>query len=443
MKKYRLGGMIMQKSISFAQENDELGVFQSIDADSSRLVDLFKQIHADPELGFMEVKTAAIVNDQLKKLGYETITQIGKTGVVGILRNGDGPIVMYRADMDALAVKETTNLPYASTKTTELDNGETVPVMHACGHDAHTIWMLGVAKVMAENKDKWKGTLVLLAQPAEEPGEGAQAMVKDNMYKRGVPVPDYLFGMHTAPFPLGTYLSEPGERMAGMDQIDVTFYGIGGHGSSPHLAKDPIVMAAAAINSYQSIVSRGIDPQHAAVITVGSVQAGDANNVIPGTALLKINLRWFDDKDRDLMVAGIQRVNEGIAYSYNLDKSLYPTMVRKGWAAPVKNDPELTKTINLGLEKNFPSAKNITGTPAVMGSEDFHHLVIDNPRYAYNYMLVGIADPAVYTEAVKKGLQFPYSPHNSNYIVDLEGIPYGVKLGTISLLSIFKDLKKN
>lgn len=430
---------IMLGSVACAEGQGMNGVFGEIDKDGERLVGLFKKVHSDPELSFMEVNTAALVDTELQKLGYQTITKIGKTGVVGIMKNGEGPVVMYRADMDALPVKETVDIPYASKKMSKFDDGVEVPVMHACGHDAHVVWMLGVAKVMADNKDKWKGTLVLVAQPAEEVGEGAQAMVHDDMYNRGVPVPDYLFGMHTAPFPVGTFLSEPGVRMAGTDQIDVTFYGVGGHGSSPHLAKDPVIMTATAINSYQSIVSRGIDPQRAAVITVGSVQAGESNNVIPSSSLLKINLRWFEEKDRQLMISGIQRINEGIAYSYNLDKSLYPTMVKKGWAAPVVNDSQLTGIVNTGLQSHFPEAKNILGTPAVMGSEDFHHLVLENPNYSYTFMLVGIADPVRYNDAAKAGLQFPYAPHNSNFVVDLRAIPYGVKLASVSLFSIFQN----
>lgn len=432
-------GAIMFGSVAYAEGQGMNDVFGEIDKDGDRLVGLFKKVHSDPELSFMEVNTAALVDAELQRLGYRTITKIGKTGVVGIMKNGEGPIVMYRADMDALPVKETVDISYASKKISKFDDGLEVPVMHACGHDAHVVWMLGVAKVMAENKDKWKGTLIFVAQPAEEVGEGAQAMVHDQMYSRGVPVPDYLFGMHTAPFPVGTFLSEPGVRMAGTDQIDITFHGIGGHGSSPHLAKDPVIMAATAINSYQSIVSRGIDPQRAAVITVGSVQAGESNNVIPSSALLKINLRWFEEKDRQLMISGIQRINEGIAYSYNLEKSMYPTMVKKGWAAPVVNDPQLTGIVNTGLQNHFPEAKNIVGTPAVMGSEDFHHLVLENPNYSYTFMLVGIADPVRYSDAVKAGLQFPYAPHNSNFVVDLRAIPYGVKLASVSLFSIFQN----
>ena len=252
------------------------------------------------------------------------IEGIGKTGVVGILENGDGPTVMYRADMDCNSVKEVTGLAYASTKTVKIADGSEVPVMHACGHDAHITWLLGIAKVMAEMKKAWSGTLVLVAQPAEESIEGARAMVDDGMYEKGVPEPDYLFGMHTAPLSTGTVNFEKGPRMAGTDQLDVTFYGIGGHGSSPHLAKDPVLMAATAVVQYQFIVSRAINPLNAAVLTVGSIQAGSDNNVIPASALVKINLRWYKESDRDLMFKAIERINKSIAMTYNMPQDLYP-----------------------------------------------------------------------------------------------------------------------
>lgn len=413
-------------------------ILSGIEQDGERLVGLFKEIHSDPELSFMETQTSAMVDRELKKLGYETITSIAQTGVVGILKNGEGPTVMYRADMDALPVKETADLPYASKKTVKGASGEEFPVMHACGHDAHITWMLGAAKVMAEHKDKWKGTLVLVAQPAEEIGEGAQAMVADRMYERGIPMPDYLMGMHTSPLPVGAFVSKPGELMAGMDQLDVTFYGIGGHGSLPHLTKDPVVMSALAINSYQAIISRGIDPQHAAVISVGAVQAGESNNVIPPSALLKINLRWFNEKDRERMVSGIQRINEGIAYSYGLEKNLYPKMERKGWASPLINDKDLTEIVQAGFQTHLPEGKNITDMPSLMGSEDFHHLVLQNPKHAYTFVIVGVSDPKRFEDARKSGMEFPYAPHNSDYVVDLKAIPYGVKLASIGLLSIFE-----
>jgi amidohydrolase len=175
-------------------------------ADSGRLAEIFKDIHANPELAFLEVRTAGIVSKELTALGYEVKEGIGRTGVVGIMKNGEGPIVMYRADMDCNAVLETTSLPYKSTKTQKKDDGSVVPVMHSCGHDAHITWMLGIAKIMAGMKDQWKGTLIMVAQPAEEVGEGAEAMVKDGLYQKGVPEPDYLFGMHSAPFPVRVWL---------------------------------------------------------------------------------------------------------------------------------------------------------------------------------------------------------------------------------------------
>jgi metal-dependent amidase/aminoacylase/carboxypeptidase family protein len=226
--------------------------------------------------------------------------------------------------------------------------------------------------------------------------------------------------------------------MAGCDQLDITFYGIGGHGSSPHLAKDPIVMAAAAIIDYQVIVSRGIDPQNAAVLTVGSVQSGIDNNVIPGSALLKLNLRWFNEADRNIMLRGINRIDSSIAFAYNLPADLYPKVLMKGKAYPLVNDSALSKKINTALSTVIPANRNITGFPAVMGSEDFHHLVIHNKKKVYDYMLVGIANPSLFMQAVKEGKMVPFNNHNSNFEIDLSAIPLGTMMGTIGLLEIFK-----
>lgn len=413
-------------------------VEQLVNSDTERLQDIFKDIHANPELGFMEFRTADIVAKELQKLGYKTITGIAGTGVVGILENGKGPIVMYRADMDANSIKEITGLPYASTKIVKKDDGTETPVMHGCGHDAHTTWLLGAAKVMVEMKNSWKGTLVFVAQPAEELILGAEAMAKE-MYTKGVPQPDYLFGMHTAPLPLGYIAAAEGMRTAGTDQIDVTFKGIGGHGSRPHLAKDPIIMATTAVVEYQSIISRVIDPQKAAVLTVGSIQAGSDNNVIPESALVKINLRWFDVKDREIMIEGIKRVNDGIAYAYDLPKELYPEIVMKGWAYPLNNNPELTAIVVKGLESIAPADKILKEdvVPTVLGSEDFHHLVIHNEKKDYCYINVGIANPEKFEAAKKEGKQFPFAPHTGSYQVDLDAIPYGTKIAAVGLLQIF------
>lgn len=417
-------------------------VDKAIATDNAYFLELFKDLHQHPELGFMETRTADIVAKHLASYGFEVKTGIGKTGVVGIMRNGKGPVVMYRADMDANAVEERTDLPYRSTTRVKRPDGSETPVMHACGHDAHTTWLLATAKIMVENKNLWKGTLVLVAQPAEELIEGAEAMVKDGMYTtHGVPKPDFLFGMHTAPIPVGAIAVAEGVRMAGTDQLDVTFYGIGGHGSSPHFTKDPVVMATTAVNNYQSIISRSIDPKQAAVLTVGAIRAGDDNNVIPSSALLKINLRWFNEHERNTMIQGIQRINDGIALSNGLDKDKYPTMLRKGWSYPLENTPTLTRVVKQGIQNNIKGIQILTEEhlPSVMGSEDFHHLVIHNDKKDYVYLNIGIAEPSRFAKSFSERKAPPFNNHNGDFEVDLAAIPLGSKVAAISLLSIFNQ----
>ena len=407
-------------------------------ADSLRLVTIFKDLHQNPELGFMEVRTAGIVAKELKSLGYQVITGVAKTGVVGILKNGDGPVVMYRADMDALPVKERTGLPWSCTKTVIKEDGSEVPVMHACGHDSHITWLLGVAKIMMAIKNDWKGTLVLLAQPAEEPITGAKAMVADNMYEKGVPVPDYLFGMHSKAMAVGKVENGFNERFAGTDQLDVRFTGIGGHGSAPEFAKDPIVMGAAAIMLYQTIISRNIAAQDAAVLTVGSFVSGIANNVIPAFADLKLNIRWFSDKTRNTLLEGIKRINEGVALANNLPKEMYPVITMKGNATPLVNNEAMVKRINSALADVINPENIISNTPSVMGSEDFHHLVINNKKTVYDYMMIGTANPGMVAQALLAGKTAPFYNHNDNYQIDLSAIPLGTVVGTTALLELFK-----
>ena len=407
-------------------------------ADSLRLVEIFKDIHQNPELGFMEVRTSGIIAKELKALGYEVITGIAKTGVVGILKNGEGPIVMHRADMDCNSVKEITGLPYASIKTMKKEDGTETPVMHACGHDAHVTWLLGIAKIMVTLKSQWKGTLVLLAQPAEEPLTGAKAMVADKMYEKGVPVPDFLFGMHTWPIATGSIINGTGERAAGSDQLDVTFYGVGGHGSTPEVTKDPIIMASNAILQYQTIISRNIAAQDVAVLTVGAIHSGADNNVIPASAVVKLNLRWFTEKTRNTLLAGINKINEGIAVANGLPKENYPTILMKGSVFPQVNEASLTNRINNVLTSVIAPEKIFTNTLPVMGSEDFNHLVLGNNKTVCDYIFVGTANPVSYAQAVKEGKRAPYFNHNGNYQVDLAGIPLGVQIGVTAILEMFE-----
>jgi amidohydrolase len=410
-------------------------VSKEIDADTARLTAIFKDLHQHPEIGFTETRTAGIVAKELKALGYTVTEGIGKTGVVGVLKNGSGPTVWFRADMDSNSVRETTGLPYAAPAKQRLADGSEIDVMHACGHDAHVTWMLSLAKTMATLKSDWSGTLVVYAQPAEEIGQGAQAMVKDKLWERGFPKPDYAFGTHTAPGPVGYISSSPGVRHAGTDQLDITFNGIGGHGSTPQTTIDPVVMAAQAILSYQTIVSRNIDPQASAVLSVGSVVSGRDNNVIPETAVLKLNLRWFTREVREQMLKRIDEINNGIAIAAGVSADQKPKRVMKGNADPVVNDKDLITRINPSLEVLLGKGKVIDQFPAVMGSEDFQE-AFKPLKTPYAFLLVGVAPPELFAKAQAEGKPVPYANHNPDFFVDLAAIPVGAKVDTVTVLSI-------
>lgn len=446
MKRFYMTGMaILGMAVSAAAQKKTAPVFsgqqtvvQMAYADSARLTEMYKDLHQHPELGFQEVRTAGILAKELQALGYEVITGIAKTGVAGILRNGNGPVIMYRADMDCNSVKEITGLPYASTQTMKKDDGTETPVMHACGHDAHVTWLMGVAKIMKERKDLWKGTLVFVGQPAEEPMTGAKAMEAE-MYTKGVPVPDHMFGLHTWPIPVGSINNGYNVRFAGSDQLDVTFQGVGGHGSSPEVTKDPIVMAANAIMQYQTIISRNIAAQEAAVLTVGAIHAGVDNNVIPPAATVKLNLRWFNDKTRQTLIDGIQRINEAIAVANGLPKDLYPVINFKSTVSPLVNDTSMVNRVNQALASLKGIKDIISNAPSVMGSEDYQHLVKKGSKTVYDYIQVGTANVNDYAKAIAEGKKGPYFNHNGNYKVDLAAIPLGTAIGAVGLMELFRQ----
>ena len=415
---------------------------KAIDADGDRLVGIFKDIHQNPELGFMEERTAAIVAKELQALGYRVTTGIGKTGVVAIMQNGDGPVVMYRADMDANAAEEQTGLPYASSKRVVNSDGIEVPVGHLCGHDAHTTWLLGMAKVMAQMKDSWRGTLVLVAQPAEELIEGAAAMVNDGLYTtHKVPRPDYLIAMHTAPIPTGMVVSSGGVMMAGTEQLDVTIYGQSSHGSAPQFSKDAGLMAAFAVVQYQAITSRVLDPRDAAVVTVGAINAGVENNTIPGMAELKLNFRFFDEDVREQLYKGVKAITEGIARTYGMPEDKMPMIVRNGYSSALVNDDELAGVIaELLVEEGLVSPENmITEFRAVTGSEDAHMLVHDLDDVKVGFLAVGIASPAVMNKARQEGRALPFANHQPTFQVDLEAVPYGAKVASSVVLDLLTE----
>lgn len=405
--------------------------------DAAHLDAVFKDLHQNPELGFMETRTAGIIAAELEALGFDVTTGIGGTGVVGVLANGDGPTVMYRADMDANAVEEATGLPYASTARVRLPDGTETPVAHMCGHDAHVTWMLGMARAMVEMKDRWSGTMLLVGQPAEEPITGAQAMLDDGLWTDyDLPVPDYFIGIHTAPGPVGTVISAGGPKMAGTDQIDILFRGVGGHGSMPQLTKDPVLMAAMAVVQYQAIVSRTIEPQQTAVLTVGSIQAGIDNNVIPQTALVKANLRWYDEGVREKLIEGIRSVSNGIARTYGMPEDQLPVITMKGGSTPLVNDDALAARLAEPLRVLLGDDKVVSSFPPATGSEDVHLLRGPHTDLPFTFLIVGVADPDVFAASVAAGQGVPYSAHNPNFIVDLAAIPVGTEVATVSMLEL-------
>ena len=270
------------------------------------LESVYKDIHSHPELSMQENRTADVAADRLRSAGYEVTTGIGKTGVVGLLRNGDGPVIMLRADMDALPIREATGLPYASNVTAD-ENGKSVPVMHACGHDMHVTWLIGAATLMAKSRNAWRGTLMPVFQPAEETGTGAQAMIDDGLFKR-FPKPTAILGQHVMVGSSGVVSTRSGVITSAGDSLQIRMFGRGAHGSMPQSSIDPVVMAAATVLRLQTIVSRELAPTDAAVVTVGSLQAGTKENVIPDEAIIKLNVRTFDENVRKRVLGAIERI---------------------------------------------------------------------------------------------------------------------------------------
>jgi len=410
-------------------------------AESQRpaLKKVFKQLHANPELGFNVNDTASLIADRLQALGYEVHTGIAQSGVAAVLENGDGPVIMFRSDMDALPVKEKSGLPYASRKQVTRDDGSTTYVAHACGHDSHASWLLGIAKVMMETRDAWSGTLVLIGQPAEELLEGAQAMVDDGLYDK-VPKPSLLISAHVYPvWPSGTVAVKAGRRMAGSDQLDVTLHGIGGHGSKPESTVDPAVMGARAVMAYQSIVSRNIDPQQPAVLTVGAIQIGEAHNVIQDGGTLKLNLRWYEQSVRRELLDAIKRETRGIARAAGVPEDRAPTFTMRGYSEPVVNEQGLVDRAVPTLVKALGKKRVMPGIPPVMGSEDFPMLVAGIEGARTLFVEVGSGAPDVTKNYQEKGVLPPLN-HNPKFKIVNPGlaITTGVQANSTLLLDAFQ-----
>src|SRR5690348_16003971 len=359
---------------------------------------LYTDIHAHPELSMQETRTSGLAADRLRAAGYEVTTGIGKTGVAGLLRNGDGPTVMLRADMDALPVEEATALPYASTVKAKDRDGKTVPVMHACGHDMHVTWLVGVTTLMAQARSAWRGTLMAVFQPAEETAEGAQAMIDDGLFKRFAK-PDVVLGQHVMVGPAGTVGGRAGAITSAADSLQIRLFGRGAHGSMPQASIDPVVMAAATVMRLQTIVSREVAAAEAAVVTVGVLQAGTKENVIPDEALIKLNVRTFDAGVRERVLAAIERIVKAEAAASGAPR---PPEITPLDRYPLNvNDKQASDRVAAAFRAHF-SADRVTHTGPAPASEDFGCFGTEW-RAPSVFWFVGGTDPATYAKAKQAG----------------------------------------
>lgn len=386
------------------------------DVPVSALEDFYRDLHRHPELSFREHRTAARLAERLTRAGYDTAQGIGGTGVAGLLRNGDGPTVLLRADLDALPVQELTGLPYAS---------ETPGLMHACGHDLHVTWLAGAAEALAAGRDTWSGTLLIVGQPAEETGEGAEAMVEDGLYDR-FPRPDVLLGQHVVPGPVGRYAHVPGLIMSATTDVDIVVHGRGGHGSRPETTVDPVVTAAYIVTRLQTVVSREIAPREPAVLTVGRIEAGTAANIIPSTARISLNLRTQSEAVRDRMVAAIRRIAEGECLAAGCPRDPEVTL---GNAFPVTvNDAETDRRV-AAVHREVFGADTVFDPGPVMGSEDFSRLAEGKLPYAFWFVTSTppeLWDAAPGTDLLTRSESVP-SNHSPHFAPDLSTVAPGVR----------------
>jgi hippurate hydrolase len=371
------------------------------------LFELYRQLHSHPELSFQEVQSAARVAAELRQAGCEVTTSVGKGGVVGVLRNGAGPTVLLRADMDALPVQEQTGLPYASTVTAKDAQGKDVPVMHACGHDIHMTWLVGAARLLVQMKDQWHGTLVFIGQPAEEAVGGALGMLADGLFTR-FPRPDFCLALHDdAELAAGTVGYTPGYSGANIDSVDIIVHGVGGHGAYPHKTKDPVVLAAQIILDLQTILSREVHPGEAAVVTVGSIHGGTRRNVIPDEVRLQLTVRSYKEEVRQQTLVAIKRIARGQALAAGIPEDRLPEVKVTDEVTPaLYNDPTLTERL-VGTLNGWFGETNLIRKPPSMGGEDFSEFGRTKPRIPICMFDVGGVSPAALKESQRTGKPLP------------------------------------
>lgn len=417
-----------------------------IDRDIASLVTTYKALHAAPELSHHEEKTATFFATQLRAMGYTVTEHIGKYeraewtgyGVVAVMKNGGGPTVLIRTELDALPVDEKTGLPYASKVKTKNDAGQEVSVMHACGHDVHITSMLGTAKMLAELKDQWHGTLVILGQPAEETIDGARAVLRDGLYDK-FPKPDFAISLHdSGELEAGKVGYTPGYTLASSNTVDIKIRGVGGHGSKPDATKDPIVVAAQVIMALQTIVSRENSPLDPAVVTVGSIHGGTRPNIIPDEVNMQLTVRAYREEVRQKLLAAIERITKGIAIAAGIpdDRAPIVKVSETEYTAATYNDPQLTDRMAATFVRGL-GQDNVVKLPPAMASEDFGYLSLDQKIPALQFTL-GAVDPAKVKRSKETGTPLP-SLHSALF----EPLPEptlrtGIKAMTSAVLELMK-----
>jgi amidohydrolase len=385
------------------------------------LLDIYKDIHAHPELSHQESRTAALLASEFRKAGYIVTEHVGKYadgsqayGVVAILENGPGPRLLIRADMDALPVVEETGLSYASHVRAKSAAGQEVGVMHACGHDIHVANIIGTARALVALKSQWHGTVILIGQPSEESGDGVRAMLADHLFER-FGTPDMVIGLHDSNLhPAGTVGITNGPTAAGADSVDVTMRGVGSHGSRPDRGRDPIVMAAEFIMQIQTIVSRQEDPRDSVVLTVGDIHSGTQRNIIPEEAKMEITLRTFSVKARETALDGIRRAAKGVAIANGIPEDRAPIITVLGGGVPfLYNDPALTARVKTFLVHAL-GAEHVSDDPPAMASDDFGLLGLDGHKIPTVLFVLGAMEPTKFAAAKAEGKELP-GPHNDHF----------------------------
>ncbi len=411
--------------------------YQALDEDYAYLQDLYLYLHQHPELSYQEEETSKRMAAELRQLGFEVTENVGGYGVVAIMKNGDGPTVMLRSDMDALPVKEQTGLSYASTVKGVNQVGEEVDIMHACGHDIHMTSMIGTARRLAALKDQWRGTLMIIMQPAEERGGGAKAMLEDGLFKR-FPTPDFNLALHdAASAPSGTVGYTKGWALANVDSVDIVVHGIGGHGAYPHTTKDPVVLAAQIVVNLQTLVSRSISPLDSGVVTVGSIHGGSKHNIISDEVRLQLTVRSYTDDVRATLLDGIRRIAMNQGRAAGLPEDLLPEVtVRDDEFTPsTYNDPELADRVINAMEKAGVSEMIVEGDP-VMSGEDFSQYGRTADKIPSFIFWVGAVDPAKYQQSLVDGTSLP-SLHSPFFAPLPEPtIKTGVRAMTVAALEL-------